>query len=77
MKSVRISLFILSAVFSVSVSAGNNIAVGFSPGESAQRLILNLIAGAGKTLLRIYQQARRTGADKPVAAGRGGPACRG
>jgi len=50
MKLVRVSLFILSAVFSVSASAGDNIAVGFSPGGSAQRLILNVIAGAGKTL---------------------------
>lgn len=72
MKSVWVSLFILSTVFSLSLPAGDNIAVGFSPGGSAQRLILNLIAGAGKTLdVAAYEFTR------PVAARRGGPSGRG
>lgn len=77
MKSVRISLFILSAVFSVSVSAGNNIAVGFSPGESAQRLILNLIAGAGKTLdVAAYEFTSRPVAQALISQSQRGVAVR-
>lgn len=77
MKSVRISLFILSAVFSVSVSAGDNIAIGFSPGESAQRLILNLIAGAGQTLdVAAYEFTSRPVAQALISQSQRGVAVR-
>lgn len=68
MISVRFSLFILSAVFSLSVSAGENIAVGFSPGGTAQRLILNVIAGTGKTLnVAAYEFTSRPVADALIS----------
>ncbi|WP_239001203.1 phospholipase D-like domain-containing protein [Pantoea stewartii] len=77
MKSVRVSLFILSAVSSISVSAGDNIAVGFSPGGSAQRLILNLIAGAGKTLnIAAYEFTSRPVADALISQSQRGVAVR-
>jgi len=77
MKSVRVSLFILSAVFSVSVSAGDNIAIGFSPGGSAQRLILNLIAGAGQTLdVAAYEFTSRPVAQALISQSQRGVAVR-
>ncbi|PQK69574.1 endonuclease [Pantoea ananatis] len=77
MKSVRVSIFILSAIFSVSVSAGDNIAVGFSPGGTAQRLILNLIAGAGKTLdVAAYEFTSRPVADALLSQSQRGVAVR-
>lgn len=77
MKSVRVSIFILSAVFSVSVSAGDNIAVVFSPGGTAQRLILNLIAGAGKTLdVAAYEFTSRPVADALLSQSQRGVAVR-
>lgn len=77
MKSVRVSLFILSAVFSVSVSAGDNIAIGFSPGGSAQRLIVNLIAGAGQTLdVAAYEFTSRPVAQALISQSQRGVAVR-
>lgn len=77
MKSLRVSLFILSAVFSISAHAGDNIAVGFSPGGSAQRLILNLIAGAGKTLdVAAYEFTSRPIADALISQSQHGVAVR-
>ena len=77
MKSVRVSLFILSGVFSLSASAGDNIAVGFSPGGTAQRLILNLIAGAEKTLnVAAYEFSSRPVADALISQTQRGVAVR-
>jgi len=77
MKFMRVSLFIMSAVFSVSASAGYNIAVGFSPGGSAQRLILNVIAGAGKTLdVAAYEFTSRPVAQALISQSQRGVAVR-
>jgi len=77
MKSVRVSLFILSGVFSVSASAGDNIAVGFSPGGTVQRLILNLIAGAEKRLdVAAYEFTSRPVADALISQSQRGVAVR-
>lgn len=74
---MRVCLFILSAIFSVSVSAGGNIAVVFSPGGSAQHLILNLIAVAGKTLdVAAYEFTSRPVADALISQSQRGVAVR-
>ncbi|WP_432369315.1 phospholipase D family protein (plasmid) [Pantoea allii] len=77
MKSVRVGFFILSGVFSLSASAGDNLAVGFSPGGTAQRLILNLIAGAGKTLnVAAYEFTSRPVAEALISQSQRGVAVR-